>query len=364
MREMKLLGLISALLMFTACSGSANKPSVQSSSLANKTFAKVASSKKSAFTYIESRAHEWVTERGCVSCHTVLPYAIGNMRSGATSAVAYQDILKLVTTRTQTFETSDPWYGDSRALQSKATESVLNAFILTQADTAQKLKTPSDITKLAFEKLKSQQSADGSWLWLDFEMEPWESVAATPYGASLAAVAFARSPLRTDPNYASVVQKIKTYLHTAHQDQTITLWSNISILWAESELGGILTSDEFSSILSDLISKQLPSGGWSMNHLGNWQKQGTQLAAGDMNADGYASAYLTYVLRKALASGRVPKALNKNVTSAYKSGIDWLLKNQNIQGYWESASLTVDDPYNQSLVEDAAAGFALGVLGN
>jgi hypothetical protein len=56
----------------------------------------------------------------------------------------------------------------------------------------------SDVTRRAFANLWKVQVRDGSekgsWDWLDFQLEPWESRKARYFGAALAAVAVGTSP--------------------------------------------------------------------------------------------------------------------------------------------------------------------------
>jgi hypothetical protein len=350
---MKFFAILSPLLLFITSVNSFAQTSQPTPSPAALT---------ATLNYIEPRAHTWISDHGCVSCHTILPYMVGRVTPDALNSTVYQEIIRLVSNRTQNFDAMDPWYYGDRAPESKATESVINSFILTQSDRAHGLTTPSALTNLAIAKMKQLQAADGSWLWLNFQLEPWESQNATPYGASLAAVTLARSSARTNPANAQMIQKLKTYLVRANQNSSTSLWAKASILWAESEFGGIISADDVSGTLTTLLSKQLPSGGWSMNQLGTWKKQGHQPAAGANTADGYASAYVTYVLKKLKASGRVPTRLSANLDASYTKALDWLVRSQNRNGYWESASLEMDDSFNQSLVEDAAAGFALAVI--
>jgi hypothetical protein len=330
--------------------------------LSGSAMAQTETTQRLAVGYLEPRVHEWMATKGCVSCHNALPYAVGRITPDAVNSSTFQEIEQLVTSRAQNFDSMEPWYAYEKADMSKATESVLNSLILTQIDTVRGRTTPSQATLLSFAKMKQLQREDGSWLWLNFELDPWENVTATAYGVSLAAVAVARSPIRNQVQYAQMISKMKAYLVKANQDPASSLWTRMSILWADSELGGILNPSDYASLLTDILSKQLPTGGFSENQFGNWKKQGTQVAAGEFEADGYASAYAEYVLKKVIASGRAPLRLTANLNSAYTRGLDWIVRSQNAQGYWESASVNVDDPFNQSLVEDAAAGFALAVI--
>ena len=99
-----------------------------------------------------------------------------------------------------------------------------------------------------------------------------------------------------------------------------------------------------------------------MNDIGDWERRGPRWTSRTDVADGYATGYLAFILLRARASEKIPAALAAQADLAYQKAFDWLLANQMRDGKWESASLNNRDPFNKSLVEDAAAAFALEVL--
>jgi squalene-hopene/tetraprenyl-beta-curcumene cyclase len=315
-----------------------------------------------ANAYLDGRAAGWVQQNSCISCHTVVPFVVGRSGAGALSGEAFKEVERLVSTRINAETPLPAWYGGTREHSSYATESVLNSLILSQIDTLKNVRRTSKITIKAFQRLKEMQNADGSWEWLDYSLQPWETHEAAPYGATLAAVAISRSPARAQPQFADMVRKMKAYLKASSANEHLSLWNRVSVLWANAEIKGVMSKAVVEKTLSELMAKQLPSGGFSMNHLGNWKKQGSFPEAGENTADGYASAYVLFILKQVNDHGQIPESLKPRFNAVFHDGINWLVDHETANGTWTSASLNSTDPFNRGLVEDAATGFALAVL--
>src|SRR5271163_1366610 len=106
---------------------------------------------KTAAAYLDRREGWWnawpAASRGsgtfCVSCHTAVPYALARpaLRSMLGENGPSENELRLqesVTTRVRQWKDVTPFYtessGPNKTLQSRGTESVLNALILASAD--------------------------------------------------------------------------------------------------------------------------------------------------------------------------------------------------------------------------------------
>ena len=141
----------------------------------------------------------------CVSCHTALPYALS--RPALRVALAEQGpsinerrLIEDVTERVRLWKDVGPYYSDQgydhKTAESRGTESVLNALILAGHD-AQSGQL-SDDTRAAFDNMWALQQTTGenagSWLWLQFDQEPWEGNDSAYYGAALAAIAVGTAP--------------------------------------------------------------------------------------------------------------------------------------------------------------------------
>ena len=142
----------------------------------------------------------------CVSCHTTLPYALARsaLRSplGETGpTIPEANLLADVSKRVALWNEVDPYYPDQtvglpKTSESRGTEAILNALILSSRD-AREGQLASE-TRQAFENLWKLQftrgEGAGGWAWLYFGLAPWESEGAAYFGAALAAVAVGVAP--------------------------------------------------------------------------------------------------------------------------------------------------------------------------
>src|SRR5437764_11541824 len=141
---------------------------------------------KTAAAYLDQRAAWWMAwpkaardhETFCVSCHTAVPYAISRpalRRPLAEEAPSANErrLLENITKRVRLWKEVAPFYSDSdrgayKSVESRGTESVLNALILASRD-AQSGQLGID-TRAAFDNMWAEQQTTGkkkgSWLWL------------------------------------------------------------------------------------------------------------------------------------------------------------------------------------------------------
>src|SRR5580704_7166629 len=154
---------------------------------------------KAAAAYLDQRAAWWMGwpraardhETFCVSCHTAVPYAMS--RPVLRAALAEQGpsanerkLLDNVRKRVRLWSEVAPFYTDAdrgvyKSVESRGTESVLNALILASNDASNGVPSGhmSDDTRAAFENMWAEQQTSGvqkgAWLWLRFKNEPWEA---------------------------------------------------------------------------------------------------------------------------------------------------------------------------------------------
>jgi len=166
---------------------------------------------KSWFSFSGANRGEGVTATTCISCHTLVPYALARpglrKLAGTETPTEYEKkLFAQIKRRVENWKDLDtaPFsllydFSDRKKKEAWGTEAVLNAFILASGDRYQGKTLPSDLTNQAFKNLwKTQVLAGdqkGSWDWLDFQLEPWESKGARFYGAALAAIAVGMMPL-------------------------------------------------------------------------------------------------------------------------------------------------------------------------
>jgi squalene-hopene/tetraprenyl-beta-curcumene cyclase len=302
-----------------------------------------------------------------VSCHTAVPYALS--RPALRTALAEQDLspnerrlLDNVTKRVRLWKEVEPFYKDAdrgpyKSVESRGTESVLNALILSSRD-AQSGQLTKD-TYTAFENMWAEQQVSakqkGAWLWLRFKNEPWEADDSDYFGATLAAVAVGIAPenYRAAPDVQTNLRLLREYLNREFAAQTTI--NHVLLLWAAAKLPGLVEPDRLKVIIGDLLERQQADGGWNLSSLsGGWKRaDGTPQ---ETTSDGYATGLITFVLQQA---GIPPK------NAKLKRGLAWLIANQNeTEGSWPAYSLNKNKEHHISpetalFMNDAATSYAV-----
>ncbi len=321
-----------------------------------------------AARYLDARLDWWRSwpkdERDhgtrCISCHTALPFALarptlrhelGQSATSPSEQAMYADITK----RVRMWRDVDPFYTDQKvglpkSSESRAVESVLNALFLVTRDNETSGHL-SDDTKQAFANMWALQmqtaKLKGSFAWLTFKFEPWESETATYWGASLAAMAVAKAPddYAASPAIAPNVESLRGYLGTAF-DQPSSLFTRMLVLWADSNLHGVLSPSQRQATIDQLLAAQNEDGGWGLRQLSSWKRLDDTVISDA--SDGFATAIITLALEDA---GLPVKAAR-----------DWLVAHQSADsGGLPATSINkLRDPTADAylFMTDAATGFA------
>jgi len=356
------------------------------------TAAKVAGSwdAKAAAGYLDQRAGWWMGwqraardhETFCVSCHTAVPYAIsrstlrGALGESGPSANE-QRILDNVTKRVRLWQEVAPFYSDKdrgvyKSVESRGTESVLNALILASnsASNSASNVTSHDAqggvasadTRMAFANMWAEQQTTGdkkgAWLWLRFNNEPWEADDSDYFGAALGAIAVGTAPgnYRKLPEIQENIKMLREYLNREYGAQTLE--KRVFLLWASAKLPGLVEAERQKALVAEIFSKQQSDGGWSLATLsGNWKRgDGT---AQEMKSDGYATGLIAFALMQAGVARENPQL---------RRGLEWLAANQNgVGGFWAGYSLNKNEehhiaPETALFMRDAATAYAVLAL--
>jgi len=342
--------------------------------------AKVASNwdQKAAAAYLDGRAEWWMEwpksardhETFCVSCHTAVPYAMS--RPSLRQALAEEGpsknerrLLENVIKRVRLWKEVAPFYSDAdrgayKTVESRGTESVLNALILASNDAPS--GHLSKDTLIALDSMWAEQQTagekKGAWLWLRFANEPWEADDSDFYGATLAAIAVGTAPenYAARPEIQNNVRMLRDYLNRESAAQTTI--NRAVLLWASARMPGLLESERQKAIIAELLAKQQPDGGWSLATLvGDWKRHdGTPQ---DQASDGYSTGLITFALQQTGASRQTDQA---------KRGLAWLAANQTKnEGYWPASSLNNNSahhiaPTTVRFMNDAATAYAVLAL--
>src|SRR5580658_569688 len=338
--------------------------------------------RKAAAAYLDQRAGWWMGwqraardhETFCISCHTAVPYAMSrpSLRKSLGEegpSANERKLLDNVTKRVRLWKEVAPFYSDAdrgayKSVESRGTESVLNALILASNDASNPAGNGhlSDDTRTAFENMWAEQQTTGdqkgAWLWLRFKNEPWEADDSDYYGASLAAIAVGTAPenYRAKPEIQNNLKMLREYLNRAYASQTLS--NRAVLLWASAKVPGLLEPERQKALITELLSKQEADGGWSLTSMaGDWKRHdGTPQEA---HSDGYATGLITFALQQAGI---------RQVNAQLKHGLEWLTANQNrADGYWLAYSLNNNEEHHISpdtarFMKDAATAYAVLAL--
>jgi squalene-hopene/tetraprenyl-beta-curcumene cyclase len=332
-------------------------------------------SPKAAAAYLDQRATWWTTwpnaqrDHGtfCVSCHTALPYALarpalrqplGETAPSAAEAALIANVVKRVTM----WREVEPFYPDQtrgvpKTSESRATEAILNAVILSRRDAGN--GALSDEGRRAFDNMWALQmktgEQTGAWTWLQFHNEPWEGDSSAFHGAALAAIAVHSAPggYAAMPEQQDRVKALHDYLRKHDEQQP--LLSRTMLLWASTAAPALLTREAQQAIVDALLRAQQEDGGWSTASLGSWKRaDGSAL---DARTDGYATGLVTFALESVAGARTTPQV---------KRGLAWLVSHQDrATGTWFAASLNKQrDPASDAgrFMTDAATAYAVLAL--
>jgi hypothetical protein len=395
---MKSFGSVFALPFLTVCASSAlaasadpdpSGPVPQESTVRNTA---TGWDQEAAAKYLDDRMDLWFqkarklqTGQGtttCVSCHTVVPYALARpalRKAAGVDRPTPQEAKLLDETirRVDTYGSHEP-LDKSKGAESRGTEAVLNLLILSGEDARQNRPDPSGPTDRALEELWHEQRADGAWNWMDTGLEPYESNDSLYYGAALAAIAVGGVPGYAGgmgANVPSGVGRLRSYLTANYAKQN--LYSRTWMLLASTRLAGLLSYDQIDALTAELRSKQNADGGWSLYSLGPWtwskasppfEPKGKPDVSLLSRSDGYATGLIAYALRQAGLGAGNP---------SLKRAADWLKANQrkyeidqSCWKCWRTYSLNHDqehggeegEPWRRMFMSEAATAFATMAL--
>lgn len=313
-----------------------------------------------ARAYLDGRMTWWSTwptaardhETFCVSCHTVLPYALARpvLRSKldehAPSPIENK-LVENVTKRVRMWQDVEPFYPDAvrgvpKTAESRGTESILNALILVWRE------GKSADSQLALDNMWALQlkegPAAGAWNWLQFHNAPWEGDSQY-YGATLAALA---AGIAGEPH--DRVKLLGDYLVREQGSQALI--NRVMLLWASTKLEGLLTRAQQQAIIDEALSKQQADGGFNLStFVGDWKRRdGTPQ---ETKSDGVATGLVTLALQEAGVAREEPHL---------QRGLEWLGRNQDSEGRWLGYSLNKKQDLSTDrghFMSDAATAYAV-----
>jgi squalene-hopene/tetraprenyl-beta-curcumene cyclase len=328
-----------------------------------------------AASYLDYREAWWQQWPGaqrdhgtvCISCHTVVPYALVRPALGAQLSengltAAERRMLESIETRVTEWPQTTSYYTDpAHAAPSRGTESVLNAFILSSYDRISSQITP--ITRRAFAEAWALQDTTGDdaggWRWQDFHEAPWESPESAYWGAALMAIAVGDTPdeYKNEPGVNEHVTGLEGYLRRTYQEQPTI--NQVYVIWAAAEMPGLVSSSQRGQFIARVESLQQPDGGWSLASLDDRVAMKPEIL--DMfrrvdrrdGSDGCGTGLALLGLEKAGVPSQDP---------VVQRGLVWLRQHQYQDGSWWAPSLNgLRQPDSElgRFMSDAATGYAV-----
>ncbi len=309
-----------------------------------------------AAQYLDQRGEQWFnfgsshrgegeSQSSCISCHSLLSYALARpvlrQLSNEPRPTKWETKLLEQTRRrvanwdkldTPEFQLMYDFDADKKK-QSRGTEAILNLLVLALDDRARGRQDASADTKRARAILWETQLCEGankgSWEWLNFGLDPWETDKARYMGASIAAIALGSvpgvNPGTTGGDLHPGLLPLRYYLTKQYPSQN--LHNRVWLLWASTSIDGLLEPEEKGRLIKQIVAKQQESGGWSLGSLGQFARKDVKQ---DTNPDGYATGLIVHVLQLAGKS---------KDDAAVAKGLAWLKANQDPTGAWRTASL-------------------------
>jgi squalene-hopene/tetraprenyl-beta-curcumene cyclase len=302
----------------------------------------------------------------CISCHTVVPYAMVRpelRRDLGEAAITPPEQIMLASVEKRVREWSDmaPFYSDEKygtgkSAQSRATEAVLNAIILASYDRAQGQLSP--VTQTAFENAWALQESSGplagGWQWQDFDLGPWESSESNYQGAALFLFSAVNLPggFAREPQARAHLDRLDDYLRRNYAAQPLV--NQLYVLWASPKEPGLLTPAQQQSLIAALRAQQQADGGFRLASLDPRDRMDD--TPQPTVSDGYATGLAILALE---AAGTPPS------DPLVSRSLAWLTQHQRSDGAWTAASLNKQrNPASAPalFMNDAATAYAVLAL--
>ncbi len=269
-----------------------------------------------AAKFMDTVGLAWTRQRKCMTCHTTVPYMLARPKLGG-DPKPMREVRRFL-------EATVIEWGNSKPRRDY--DVVATAVALTWNDVATTGKLHST-TRAALDKVWTVQLEDGSWNWPDCAWPPLEHDQFYSVAYVAVAVSMAPANYRDTPAAKAGLDKIRGYLR---ENPTTELHHKTTLLWASAKIDGLLSDEEKKATIAELRKLQLPDGGWNTPALGPYAKRRGGEIENDMAvSDGYATGFVTYVLRQTGTATDDP---------ALKKAIKWLKANQRESGRWFTQS--------------------------
>jgi squalene-hopene/tetraprenyl-beta-curcumene cyclase len=299
---------------------------------------KIAFTPQLALDYMEQGAVAWTAEWKCVACHTNGSYMVVRPLLTPQLGQPNKELRAFFVSSLQEELAADPAH-QRPELDSTQAVYVAAGLAIWDANVTHRL---SPETAKALAMMFKLQRADGDWTISDDNNPPLES--SRYQLATVAARAVGNAPgwlaqQRGTPLEAKI-NLLEDYLRTGHKMQGD--YDRTDLLWAASELPGLLDAGREQELVKMISSRQMLDGGWSIRTFAEPEEWGKGNRAAKLRAepeltdpasDGHMTGLAIIALRKAGVPATDPRI---------QRGVRWLLTNQRASGRWWTRSLNRD----------------------
>lgn len=289
-----------------------------------------------AADYLEQGATAWNREKQCITCHTNGTYLFIRPALASTLGPPSDEIRDFFVEQLKELQETEPeqlqqGVGPAQLIYLAAGLAQWDAYVS---------HAVSDQTTAALHLMLELQNEDGTWgavdCWPPFESSAYQE-------ATMAAMALTAVPdwlaAVTDELALNRVERLRTYLKETAPPHD---YARVLKLWTSIQFEGILPDDERDQIISLLLQKQRPDGGWNIRDFalpeewgdgGRAEKLRAETEAAKATSDGHMTGLALIVLLQTEAP---------DSAESVRRGVDWLKGHQRESGRWWTRSLNTD----------------------
>jgi len=291
-----------------------------------------------AVDYMEQGALAWTQDWKCVACHTNGSYMVVRPLLTPQLGQPQKELRDFFVTTLREEQATDP--ADLRPeLDSTQEVYVAAGLAIWDANVTHHL---SPETAEALDMMFRLQRADGDWTISDDNNPPLESKGYQL--ATVAARAVGNAPGWLAQQHGKPIEaKIQLLEKLLRSESKLQGdYDRTDLLWASTELPGLLSASRQQQLIQLILSHQKPDGGWSIRAFAQPEEWGkgnraeklrAELELSDPPSDGHMTGLAIIALRKAGVPSSDPRI---------QRGVSWLLTNQRASGRWYTRSLNRD----------------------
>lgn len=228
---------------------------------------------KGSDRYQDKRNKDWLDSRKCLCCHTTLTYALSR-NFDQESKSNFETMIAMAKVGV-TDVNQRPWYNsDQSGFNSKPTEAVLNSITLLFSHIRENQNLDA-VTTQSVDQIFNHLGQNGRLKWLNFGLQPFESIQAETWGNSMAVLAIETAKSKNYQLSEAHLNKYKLLKNSLlHNVENLTLNEIAVLLWANSVntknnqiTDKVLKPEILTYFVNRITEKQNANGSWKQNEV-------------------------------------------------------------------------------------------------